>query len=211
MICADAIISLARRTAGKIGSIAQLGEHLPYKQRVRGSSPLVPTKEDGAPHGAPSSLMGPSSATRTSRICAVSAQILNSRRPKKPPSSVKAGRDLRGSTACGASSPLVPTKKRRPRHKRGRPFLVGPSSATRTSRICAVSAQILNSRHSKKLSFPKKQGGNWEVVPLAARRALFSDLFVTPCGWRARFDENCAFPNLSDHAISRTDRRRVVG
>ena len=27
----------------KIGSIAQLGEHLPYKQRVIGSSPVVPT------------------------------------------------------------------------------------------------------------------------------------------------------------------------
>ena len=30
-----------RRT--KSGSIAQLGEHLPYKQRVTGSSPVVPT------------------------------------------------------------------------------------------------------------------------------------------------------------------------
>ena len=27
----------------KDGSIAQLGEHLPYKQRVTGSSPVVPT------------------------------------------------------------------------------------------------------------------------------------------------------------------------
>ncbi len=27
----------------RIGSIAQLGEHLPYKQRVIGSSPIVPT------------------------------------------------------------------------------------------------------------------------------------------------------------------------
>ena len=27
----------------KDGSIAQLGEHLPYKQRVIGSSPIVPT------------------------------------------------------------------------------------------------------------------------------------------------------------------------
>ena len=26
------------------GSIAQLGEHLPYKQRVTGSSPVVPTR-----------------------------------------------------------------------------------------------------------------------------------------------------------------------
>ena len=31
------------QTAGH-GSIAQLGEHLPYKQRVTGSSPVVPTK-----------------------------------------------------------------------------------------------------------------------------------------------------------------------
>ena len=30
------------------GSIAQLGEHLPYKQRVIGSSPIVPTKFWGA-------------------------------------------------------------------------------------------------------------------------------------------------------------------
>ena len=27
------------------GSIAQLGEHLPYKQRVTGSSPVVPTNK----------------------------------------------------------------------------------------------------------------------------------------------------------------------
>ena len=27
------------------GSLAQLGEHLPYKQRVSGSSPLTPTKK----------------------------------------------------------------------------------------------------------------------------------------------------------------------
>ena len=29
------------------GSIAQLGEHLPYKQRVTGSSPVVPTTYAG--------------------------------------------------------------------------------------------------------------------------------------------------------------------
>ena len=29
--------------AANPGSIAQLGEHLPYKQRVTGSSPVVPT------------------------------------------------------------------------------------------------------------------------------------------------------------------------
>ena len=38
-----------RRTKGEnldpYGSIAQLGEHLPYKQRVIGSSPIVPTRE----------------------------------------------------------------------------------------------------------------------------------------------------------------------
>ena len=27
------------------GRLAQLGEHLPYKQRVIGSSPIVPTRE----------------------------------------------------------------------------------------------------------------------------------------------------------------------
>ncbi len=32
----------AKRSA-RCGSIAQLGEHLPYKQRVIGSSPIVPT------------------------------------------------------------------------------------------------------------------------------------------------------------------------
>ena len=30
-------------TEGAFGSIAQLGEHLPYKQEVTGSSPVVPT------------------------------------------------------------------------------------------------------------------------------------------------------------------------
>ena len=33
------------------GSIAQLGEHLPYKQRVTGSSPVVPTKWPGSSVG----------------------------------------------------------------------------------------------------------------------------------------------------------------
>ena len=32
----------------KCGRIAQLGEHLPYKQRVIGSSPIVPTKKEQA-------------------------------------------------------------------------------------------------------------------------------------------------------------------
>ena len=30
-------------SGGKVGSLAQLGEHLPYKQRVTGSSPVVST------------------------------------------------------------------------------------------------------------------------------------------------------------------------
>ena len=33
------------------GSIAQLGEHLPYKQRVTGSSPVVPTMWPGSSVG----------------------------------------------------------------------------------------------------------------------------------------------------------------
>ena len=32
-----------RNTESEFGSIAQLGEHLPYKQEVTGSSPVVPT------------------------------------------------------------------------------------------------------------------------------------------------------------------------
>ena len=39
MFVADRVC-FVRRTCG---SIAQLGEHLPYKQRVTGSSPVVPT------------------------------------------------------------------------------------------------------------------------------------------------------------------------
>ena len=44
------IYRVAERAQGKEqesekdGSIAQLGEHLPYKQGVTGSSPVVPTK-----------------------------------------------------------------------------------------------------------------------------------------------------------------------
>ena len=34
---------LAKQTSAWYGSIAQLGEHLPYKQGVTGSSPVVPT------------------------------------------------------------------------------------------------------------------------------------------------------------------------
>ena len=32
-----------RKTRGSVGSIAQLGEHMPYKHGVTGSSPVVPT------------------------------------------------------------------------------------------------------------------------------------------------------------------------
>ncbi len=40
----DKIIRLCYNNSRRIdGSIAQLGEHLPYKQRVIGSSPIVPT------------------------------------------------------------------------------------------------------------------------------------------------------------------------
>ena len=34
---------ITESSRGDRGSIAQLGEHLPYKQRVIGSSPIVPT------------------------------------------------------------------------------------------------------------------------------------------------------------------------
>ena len=37
------IIPVADETATTNGSLAQLGEHLPYKQGVTGSSPVVPT------------------------------------------------------------------------------------------------------------------------------------------------------------------------
>ena len=32
------------KTEGELGSIAQLGEHMPYKHGVTGSSPVVPTR-----------------------------------------------------------------------------------------------------------------------------------------------------------------------
>ena len=38
------IVSVASEQ--RFGGLAQLGEHLPYKQRVTGSSPVVPTKKD---------------------------------------------------------------------------------------------------------------------------------------------------------------------
>ena len=44
----DIIYESSRET---YGSIAQLGEHLPYKQRVIGSSPIVPTIRPGSSVG----------------------------------------------------------------------------------------------------------------------------------------------------------------
>ena len=37
------ILAVADNSDSRYGRIAQLGEHLPYKQRVIGSSPIVPT------------------------------------------------------------------------------------------------------------------------------------------------------------------------
>ena len=37
-------IDVAWETGSAHGSIAQLGEHMPYKHGVTGSSPVVPTK-----------------------------------------------------------------------------------------------------------------------------------------------------------------------
>ena len=47
-----------------IGSIAQLGEHLPYKQRVIGSSPIVPTIRPGSSVGQNASLSRQRSGVR---------------------------------------------------------------------------------------------------------------------------------------------------
>ena len=41
---------IRRRRSGDNGSIAQLGEHLPYKQRVIGSSPVGPTSCESGTH-----------------------------------------------------------------------------------------------------------------------------------------------------------------
>ena len=40
----NAIIALVVQQNGN-GGLAQLGEHLPYKQEVTGSSPVVPTRK----------------------------------------------------------------------------------------------------------------------------------------------------------------------
>ncbi len=36
------LVRVGRRHANHYGGLAQLGEHLPYKQRVSGSNPLTP-------------------------------------------------------------------------------------------------------------------------------------------------------------------------
>ena len=43
--CGNIMLVAGECSASRVprGSIAQLGEHLPYKQRVTGSSPVVPT------------------------------------------------------------------------------------------------------------------------------------------------------------------------
>ena len=45
------IINYVADSSAGDGSIAQLGEHLPYKQRVIGSSPIVPTIWPGSSVG----------------------------------------------------------------------------------------------------------------------------------------------------------------
>ena len=45
------VAAVAERLRQRLGSIAQLGEHLPYKQRVTGSSPVVPTIWPGSSVG----------------------------------------------------------------------------------------------------------------------------------------------------------------
>ena len=64
------------------GSIAQLGEHLPYKQRVTGSRPVVPTKR------------------HRQRMCASVAQLVEQR--TENPRVV--GSIPTGGTICGCSS-----------------------------------------------------------------------------------------------------------
>ena len=43
-VCIMNHVAEVSNTKREHGSIAQLGEHLPYKQEVTGSSPVVPTK-----------------------------------------------------------------------------------------------------------------------------------------------------------------------
>ena len=41
------VSNTTKHNGGEFGSIAQLGEHMPYKHGVTGSSPVVPTKIPG--------------------------------------------------------------------------------------------------------------------------------------------------------------------
>ena len=43
VLCIISHVAEVSNTESEFGSIAQLGEHLPYKQEVTGSSPVVPT------------------------------------------------------------------------------------------------------------------------------------------------------------------------
>ena len=43
ILCIIGHVAEVRASGKRFGSIAQLGEHLPYKQEVTGSSPVVPT------------------------------------------------------------------------------------------------------------------------------------------------------------------------
>ena len=43
VLCIISHVAEVSSTESAFGSIAQLGEHLPYKQEVTGSSPVVPT------------------------------------------------------------------------------------------------------------------------------------------------------------------------
>ena len=43
ILCIIVNVAEVRALPTRYGSIAQLGEHLPYKQEVTGSSPVVPT------------------------------------------------------------------------------------------------------------------------------------------------------------------------
>ena len=47
MLTKGAAVCIINLAVAGYGSIAQLGEHLPYKQGVTGSSPVVPTNLHG--------------------------------------------------------------------------------------------------------------------------------------------------------------------
>ena len=47
VLCIIIPVAEVKSSSNELGSIAQLGEHLPYKQEVTGSSPVVPTTKSG--------------------------------------------------------------------------------------------------------------------------------------------------------------------